>query len=136
LDASNFSKKQIKFFEDELSRATLFSSIFSHELDELADKTPTELSEIFKKKFPEELIEDERTMETFNILGKRMAHIRDKYNHVKLEAIKCVNVFLSVEVGGTLFEGLYWRLYHNTVAGSFKSLLQCCDTIANIISKY
>jgi hypothetical protein len=28
---------------------------------------------------------------------------------------------------------LYWRFYRNTVAGSFKSLLQCCDRISNTI---
>jgi hypothetical protein len=28
---------------------------------------------------------------------------------------------------------LYWRFYRNTVEGSFKSLLQCCDRISNTI---
>jgi hypothetical protein len=32
------------------------------------------------------------------------------------------------------FVGLYWIFYRNTVAGSFKSLLQYCDRISNTIS--
>jgi hypothetical protein len=29
---------------------------------------------------------------------------------------------------------VYWRFYRNTVAGSFKSLRQCCDRISNRLS--
>jgi hypothetical protein len=32
------------------------------------------------------------------------------------------------------YSRLYWRFYRNTVAGSWKSLLPCCDRISNTIS--
>ncbi len=46
LDDGNFNKKQSKHYEDELSRVTLFSSLFQHELEALKDKSSEELSAI------------------------------------------------------------------------------------------
>ena len=47
-DKGPLSKKQLKFYEDELSRVTLFTTLFEHELEELKERSPSELSEIFR----------------------------------------------------------------------------------------
>lgn len=98
LDSGTLTKKQVKAIEDELSRVTLFSTLFKDELDALQEMSTSEISEVFRAKFPEELIEDQKMMETFNIIGKRIQHMREKYNHVKIETSKAINEFLRIEV--------------------------------------
>lgn len=95
LKNKNFNKKQIKLYEDELSRVALFKSLFQNEIQNLQDKDIEELRKTFEKKFPEDLLEDSKTMEALYTLGKRIEHLRDKYNPIKEVAIECVNAFLN-----------------------------------------
>lgn len=56
----------------------------------MSEKTPEELSVIFHSKFPEDVIQDEKTMESLTTLGKRLESMQDKYQHVRREATKYI----------------------------------------------
>src|SRR5689334_20126452 len=62
LKRKEFNKKQIKTYEEELSRIALFKALFQEELDSMKEKTPAELSQIFRNKFPLELVQDDKAM--------------------------------------------------------------------------
>jgi hypothetical protein len=51
LQKDTLTKKQIKIYETEISRVTLFTSLFQPELDALLEKSNEELSLIFRYLF-------------------------------------------------------------------------------------
>jgi hypothetical protein len=91
-----FMKGFIEGLQGEISRISLFKALFKQNLDGMKELSADEISLIFHKTFPEELIQDPFIMETFNQIGKRLENAREKYQPVVALMIDTVKQYLQV----------------------------------------
>src|SRR5690606_25470645 len=70
LETNSFGKKTGSTYEEELSRISLFKSIFQEDLDNMKDFDAVEVRRIFHSKFPQELVEVSKYMEVFSQIGR------------------------------------------------------------------
>lgn len=94
---------------DNLSRIALFKALFADELDNLKDRSLSELSLIFHTKFPSEILSDPKTLEVINSMAVRIEHMKQQYLHVEKFAVKCLNELFSVDVPNTSNNKLAFR---------------------------
>ena len=69
----------------------------TEELDRLQELTIDGISQVFERKFPEDVLQDPQVMETLSTLGRRLENMQPKFKHVLTAAVQCINEFLTVK---------------------------------------